>query len=211
LHNSVYLIDGDARLKGSYEKVHLVPFGEYVPLKRWLPFLGKLVAEVGDFKSGRKGNTLSWREHKLGPLICYEIIFPRLARAMAAGGAHLLVSQTNDAWFGRTSAAYQHFSMGVFRAVENRRSLARAANTGISGFIAPTGEIQEETPLFQDAVRSRSLPLLTETTLYTRIGDLFAQICLALVTANLLWRVWFNSGGKHKRKRKQKSKKSAGG
>jgi apolipoprotein N-acyltransferase len=194
LHNSVYLIDGKARLQGTYEKVHLVPFGEYVPLKRWLPFLGKLVAEVGDFKPGRKGNTLNWREFKLGPLICYEIIFPHLARAMAAGGAHLLVSQTNDAWFGRTSAAYQHFSMGVFRAIENRRSLARAANTGISGFIAPTGEISEQTRLFEDAVRSRSIPLLTETTLYTRIGDVFAQICLALVTANLLWRSWIHRG-----------------
>lgn len=189
LHNSAYLIDGQGRLQGSYEKVHLVPFGEYVPLKRWLPFLGKLVAEVGDFKPGRRGNALTWNGHKVGPLICYEIIFPRLARAMAAGGADLLVSQTNDAWFGRTSAAYQHFSMGVFRAVENRRSLVRAANTGVSGFIAPTGEIQSQTDLFEDVALSRTVALLAVPALYTRIGDLFAQICLALVAGNLLWRI----------------------
>jgi apolipoprotein N-acyltransferase len=198
LHNNAYLIHGDGRLQGTYAKVHLVPFGEYVPLKRWLPFLGKLVAEVGDFKPGKQGNTLNWRGYLMGPLICYEIIFPRLARAMAAEGAHLLVSQTNDAWFGRTSAAYQHFSMAVFRAVENRRSLVRAANTGISGFIAPTGEIVEQTPLFQDAVRRRSMPLLTETTVYTRMGDLFAQICLALASVNLVWRSWVIRNRKRK-------------
>jgi apolipoprotein N-acyltransferase len=193
LHNSAYLIDKLARLQGSYAKVHLVPFGEYVPLKGWLPFLGKLVAEVGDFKPGRKGSTLAWRDYKLGPLICYEIIFPRLARAMASGGANLLVSQTNDAWFGRTSAAYQHFSMGVFRAVENRRSLVRAANTGISGYIDPTGKIQRQTALFEDATLARPVVLLDTGALYSRIGDLFAQICLALTAANLLWRLWIDA------------------
>ncbi|MEJ2639785.1 MAG: apolipoprotein N-acyltransferase [Desulfosarcinaceae bacterium] len=205
LHNSTYLIDKEGRLRGSYEKVHLVPFGEYVPLKRWLPFLGKLVAEVGDFKPGRRGTTLNWRGHKLGPLICYEIIFPRLARAMAASGANVLVNQTNDAWFGRTSAAYQHFSMGVFRAVENRRSLVRAANTGISGYIDPTGKIQAQTDLFKDAAIDRSVVLMDIPTLYSRVGDLFAQICLALITANLLWRAWIFNG------RKFTSKNGSGG
>jgi apolipoprotein N-acyltransferase len=200
LHNSTYLIDKEGRLQGRYEKVHLVPFGEYVPLKRWLPFLGKLVAEVGDFKPGRQGTTLNWHDQKLGPLICYEIIFPHLARAMAASGANLLVSQTNDAWFGRTSAAYQHFSMGVFRAVENRRSLVRAANTGISGFVDPTGKIQEQTDLFEDAAVARPVALMDITALYTRFGDLFAQICLALITANLLWRTWIFKGQKFKSK-----------
>jgi apolipoprotein N-acyltransferase len=205
LHNSTYLIDRNARMRGRYEKVHLVPFGEYVPFKRWLPFLGKLVAEVGDFKPGRRGSTLKWRNQKLGPLICYEIIFPHLARAMAASGANLLVSQTNDAWFGRTSAAYQHFSMAVFRAVENRRSLVRAANTGISGYIEPTGKIREQTHLFEDAAITQSVALMDIPTVYTRIGDLFAQICLALTTINLLWPAWFF------RYRKFKSKNGLGG
>jgi apolipoprotein N-acyltransferase len=196
LHNSTYLIDKHGRLQGHYEKVHLVPFGEYVPFKRWLPFLGKLVAEVGDFKPGRRGHTLVWHGHKLGPLICYEIIFPQLARAMTASGANLLVSQTNDAWFGRTSAAYQHFSMGVFRAIENRRSLVRAANTGISGYIDPTGEIRAQTHLFEDAAITRPVALMDMPALYSRIGDLFAQICLALVAGNLLWRSWVFRGRK---------------
>lgn len=190
LHNSVYLIDKDANLQGSYRKVHLVPFGEYVPFKRWLPFLGKLVAEVGDFKPGLKGTTLDWEGGKLGPLICYEIIVPPLARAMTAEGAHLLVSQTNDAWFGRTSAPYQHFSMGVFRAVENRRSLVRAANTGISGYIDATGKIVEQTGLFEDRALTRWVALLDVPTVYTRVGDLFAQICLVLTAVNLLWPLW---------------------
>jgi apolipoprotein N-acyltransferase len=201
LRNSAYLIDKDAQLQGSYEKVHLVPFGEYVPLKRWMPFLGKLVAEVGDFKPGLKGRTLDWDGVKLGPLICYEIIFPRLARAMSVEGAHLLVSQTNDAWFGRTSAAYQHFSMGVFRAVENRRGLVRAANTGISGYIDPTGQILQQTDLFEDRSLTRSVALLDTPSIYTRIGDLFAQICLVLAAVNLIWPyktrpIWARKGKK---------------
>lgn len=204
LHNSTYLIDKEGRLQGRYEKVHLVPFGEYVPLKRWLPFLGKLVAEVGDFKPGRQGTTLNWHDQKLGPLICYEIIFPHLARALAASGANLLVSQTNDAWFGHTSAAYQHFSMGVFRAVENRRSLVRAANTGISGYIDPTGQIQEQSDLFENAAITRPVALMNIPALYPRVGDLFAQICLAIATLNLLWRAWFF------RYRKNKSKNGSG-
>lgn len=199
LHNSAYLIDKDANLQGSYEKVHLVPFGEYVPFKRWMPFLGKLVAEVGDFKPGLKGTTLDWEGGKLGPLICYEIIVPPLARAMAAEGAHLLVSQTNDAWFGRTSAPFQHFSMGVFRAVENRRSLVRSANTGISGYIDATGEIIEQTGLFEDRALTRSVALLDTPSVYTRVGDLFAKICLVLTAVNLLWPLWVRRSRARKR------------
>ena len=170
-HNSAYLISPQGELKGKYDKVHLVPFGEYVPLKRFLPFIHKLVAQVGDFKPGLRGNTLPWKNHALGMLICYEVIFPELARAMVQNGADLLVNITNDAWFGTTSAAYQHFSMAVFRAVENRRVLVRAANTGISGFIDANGRELETTPLFKQAVIARKVPLLKMRTLYSRWGD----------------------------------------
>jgi len=166
---------------GKYDKTHLVPFGEYVPFKKWLPFLGKIVAQVGDFRAGKAGRTLPWHQEQLGVQICYEIIFPGLARAMAANGASILINITNDAWFGKTSGPYQHFSMTVFRAVENRRSLARSANTGISGFIDPAGRILTATPLLQTAAATQTLPLLTTKSVYTRIGDLFAQACLALV------------------------------
>ncbi len=170
-YNSAYLITPRGEVTGKYDKVHLVPFGEYVPMKKWLPFLGKMVAEVGDFSAGTQGNTLVWKEHPIGMLICYEAIFPNLARAMTRNGAQLLVNITNDAWFGRTSAAYQHFSMCVLRSVENRRYLARAANTGISGFIDPCGRIISQTPLYEDLAPVAKVGFLDVQTLYTRWGD----------------------------------------
>jgi apolipoprotein N-acyltransferase len=179
--NSAYLIIPEDKTMGKYDKTHLVPFGEYVPFKEWLPFLGKIVAQVGDFRAGKVGNTIPWRNEQLGVQICYEIIFPRLSRAMAKNGASILINMTNDAWFGKTSGPYQHFSMTVFRAVENRRSLARSANTGISGFIDPAGRILASTELLQDAVATQTVPLLREQSIYTRIGDIFAQVCLAVV------------------------------
>ena len=177
-HNSAYLLAPTGKRKGRYDKVHLVPYGEYVPLKRFFPFIGKIVEHVGDFKPGTRGDTLKADRGRIGVLICYEIIFPELARAAAKKGAVLLTNLTNDAWYGRTSAPYQHFSMAVFRAAETKRALARAANTGISGFIDPAGRVGATTPLFVSAVRTAELPLLTARTVYTRIGDLFAIVCL---------------------------------
>jgi apolipoprotein N-acyltransferase len=170
-YNSAYLIDPQGNPDGRYDKVHLVPFGEYVPIKRWLPFIDKLVAQVGDFKRGKTGNTLKWQDHNIGMQICYEVIFPGLSRDMVQNGANLLVNITNDAWFGRTGAPYQHFSMAVLRSVENRRFLARAANTGISGFIDPCGRILKTTQLNQEASATESIALLTMRSLYSRWGD----------------------------------------
>jgi apolipoprotein N-acyltransferase len=178
-YNSAFLLGPEAAVHGKYDKAHLVPFGEYVPLRRWLPFLGKLVAQVGDFEAGPKGLTLQWGPYRLGVQICYEIIFPGLARAMTLNGADLIVNLTNDAWYGRSSAPFQHFMITVFRAVENRRTLVRAANTGISGFVDPVGRVHSATDLFEDAAVARSLPILTERSVYTRRGDLFAGTCLA--------------------------------
>ncbi len=188
-YNSAYLMDPDGKDSGKYDKVHLVPFGEYVPFKRWLPFLGKMVKQVGDFRPGEKGDIVIAKfpgsekpeNLRLGVLICYEIIFPNLSGAMAENSADLLVNITNDAWYGRSSAPYQHFSMAVFRAVENKRSLVRSANTGISGFIDPVGRIIASTPLFEDAVVTRPVPVIQEKTFYTRFGDLFAMICLGMM------------------------------
>ncbi len=184
-YNSAYLISSSGKVSGKYDKVHLVPFGEYIPFKKWFPFLGKMVEQVGDFRAGNKGNTISFRNYELGLQICYEIIFPDLSRAMTKNNALLLVNITNDAWFGKTGAPYQHFSMAVFRAVENRRSLVRSANTGISGFIDPAGRVIAQTDLFQEAVMTKSMPLLNKTSLYTRFGDIFAIVCL-IATAILI-------------------------
>ncbi len=176
-YNSAYLIDVESKVIEKYDKVHLVPFGEYIPFKKWLPFLGKMVAHVGDFKPGKKGETLLWKSDKLGVQICFEIIFPDLSRAMVKNGAVILINITNDAWFAKTSAPYQHFSMAVFRAVENRRSLVRAANTGISGFVDPVGRVIQGSALFEDAVLTENIPIYHKKSLYTRFGDFFAVAC----------------------------------
>ncbi|MEN8779943.1 MAG: apolipoprotein N-acyltransferase [Desulfobacterales bacterium] len=179
-YNSAYLIDPQGNVLGKYDKAHLVPFGEYVPLKRWLPFLGKLVEQVGDFSRGDIGDTIEWTYGKLGVLICYEGIFPDISQTMVRNGANLLINITNDAWYGRSSAPYQHFSMTVFRAIENRRALIRSANTGISGFVDPVGRILGKTALFSDAVEVRQVPLISTVSLYSRLGDAFAVACLAV-------------------------------
>jgi apolipoprotein N-acyltransferase len=170
-YNSAYLIDPQGQPQGKYDKVHLVPFGEYVPIKRWLPFIDKLVEQVGDFKRGKTGNTLNWGNHSIGMQICYEVIFPGLSRKMVQNGADLLVNITNDAWFGRSGAPYQHFSMAVLRSVENRRFLVRAANTGISGFIDPCGRILQTTQLNQEASAAQPIAPLSMRSLYSRWGD----------------------------------------
>ena len=178
--NSAYLVAPDRTVKGRYDKVHLVPFGEYVPLKWLLSFAGKMVAQVGDFSAGEKGRVLEWGADRpaIGVQICFEIIFPGLCRSLAKHGAGLLINLTNDAWFGTSSAAYQHFSMTLFRAVENRRSLVRCANTGISGFVDPVGRIRGQTALFEDDVKVMPVPALTEITMYTRMGDVLPLVCL---------------------------------
>jgi apolipoprotein N-acyltransferase len=190
LFNSAYLLDKDAHVVGRYDKVHLVPFGEYVPMKRWMPFIDTMVAQVGDFKPGRRGDTLPWQGGRLGIQICYEIIFPELSAAMVRNGANLLINITNDAWFGRTSAAFQHFSMAVFRAIENRRVLVRAANTGISGFVDPAGRILAKTPLYKDRKIQQSVPIMDVITFYTCHGDLFARSCAVICLLLGLFRLY---------------------
>jgi apolipoprotein N-acyltransferase len=186
-YNSAYMVAPDGHTTGRYDKVHLVPFGEYVPLKHVLSFVGKMVAQVGDFSRGEKGRTLAWGENRppIGVQICYEIIFPGLSRSLVRNGAGLLVNLTNDAWFGKSSAAYQHFSMAIFRAVENRRSLVRCANTGISGFVDPAGRVMAHTNLFEEAVLVRAVPVLAEKTVYTWIGDGLPMACLILLVVSM--------------------------
>jgi apolipoprotein N-acyltransferase len=187
--NRAFLILSDGAVPDTYDKAHLVPFGEYVPLKRWLPFLGKMVEQVGDFSAGQTGDTLQWQKYKIGMLICYELIFPYLSRAAVLNGANILINITNDAWYGDSSAPYQHFSMAVFRAIENRRSLVRSANTGISGFIDPLGRVVSETPIFKEAALTMEVPLLNVSTWYTRRGDVFAKGCLVVTTIMIVWRL----------------------
>jgi apolipoprotein N-acyltransferase len=186
-YNRAYQVSPQGRVSGYYDKVHLVPFGEYVPLRRLLPFVHRLVVSAGDFSPGDTLEPLALKTHAAGILICFEIIFPELARAQVKNGADFLVNLTNDAWYGKTSAPYQHFSMAVLRAVENARPLVRAANTGISGFISHRGEILGQGPLFSAEVLARDLePVQSRLTVYTRFGDVFAIALLVATALNLL-------------------------
>jgi len=180
--NSAFLLAADGHTDALYHKMHLVPFGEYVPLKSALFFIEKMVQAIGDFQAGDEYTVMTvpsqGRETKLCTVICYEIIFPDLVRRFVDNGATVLTTVTNDAWFGRTAAPYQHFSMAVLRAVENRVPVARAANTGISGFIDAKGTILSTTGLFTEAHLTRAITPGSTKTFYTRYGDLFSYACL---------------------------------
>ncbi|MFQ5466355.1 MAG: apolipoprotein N-acyltransferase [Thermodesulfobacteriota bacterium] len=189
--NSAYLLDPGGTATGRYDKVHLVPFGEYVPMRKVLFFISKLTEGVGDFTPGPGPIPITFRDSGLGVLICYESIFPELARRYAARGAGLLVVITNDAWFGRTSAPYQHFEMAVMRAVENRTYLVRAANTGISGVIDPAGRVKRETSLFERTVFTERVALRGgPVSVYTAWGDVFAYLCLVFSGALVLRKIF---------------------
>ena len=175
--NSAFLLKPDGTLSGRYDKVHLVPYGEYVPLRTLFPFVSKLVEGVGDFLPGRGYHPLHTGEHRLGVLICYEGILPDAARQYKRRDTDLLVNITNDAWFGRTSAPYQHLSMTVFRAVENRLSLIRAANTGISAVIDPVGRIVSRTEIFERTILNGNVKIVDVKTWYAAYGDLFVLCC----------------------------------
>ncbi|HCC53658.1 MAG TPA: apolipoprotein N-acyltransferase [Desulfobulbaceae bacterium] len=184
--NSAFLMAPDGRLTGRYDKQHLVPFGEYIPFRKILSFASPLVETLGAFTPGQTNAPLSCQNSRIGVLICFESIFPEISRQQAEAGANLLVTLTNDAWFGRSSAPWQHLSMAVFRAVETRKSLVRAANTGVSAFIDPLGRIQEASPLFAEYAHSQPVALLNGLTCYVRWGYLFPWVCL-LLTFNLLF------------------------
>ena len=187
--NSALLVNPYGKVVGRYDKQHLVPFGEYVPLRKLLPFLEPLVESVGNFSFGSSSVPLSIGAFKLGVLICYESIFPDLARQEVKAGANVLVNITNDAWYGRSSAPYQSFSMSILRAVETRRSLVRAANTGISAFVDPVGRVMEDSPIFETLSLSAAVPMLDGKTIFTRFGYLFAPACLFLFILMLVaWR-----------------------
>lgn len=185
LMNSAYLISKEGEVIGKYDKTHLVPFGEYVPLRGLLFFIDKMVAGVGDFMAGSELAPLAIEGIAVGVLICYEGIFPEISRDYKKRGADLLVNITNDAWYGTTSAPYQHMSMAVFRAIENRTYLVRAANTGISAIVTPLGEVVTKSRLFTREVIQGNVRFADVATIYTRYGDLFAKICI-IVTIIML-------------------------
>jgi apolipoprotein N-acyltransferase len=177
------MLDPGGTLRLRYHKLRLVPFGEYVPLAPAITLGGrvtaKLVEQVSDFTPGAGPVLGAIDGHPVAVFICYEAIFPGLVRRFSTRGAELLVNITNDAWFGRTSAPYQHMAMARFRAVENGKYLVRVANTGISAVVDPRGRLREGTGLFEETVRVAEVAFVPGETFYTRHGDVFAWGCLA--------------------------------
>jgi len=179
LSNSSILLSPDGKVLSIYDKMHLVPYGEYVPLRKISPFIKRLTAGIGDFIPGKEYTVMETPFARIGNLICYEIIFPGLVRKFVDKGANLLVTITNDAWFGRWGAPYQHFSMAVFRAIENRVPVIRAANTGVSGFIDAKGRIKIKSDIFVEAVLTEDVVAGSfKKSFYSKYGDLFAFFCI---------------------------------
>jgi apolipoprotein N-acyltransferase len=179
--NAAFLMDPDGTVAAVYRKVHLVPFGEYVPVRRLLFFAAPLVQNVSDFSEGDRIVMLPVAGHLASTAICYEVVYPNLARDAVRSGSQLLTTITNDAWFGRSSAAWQHFEMASLRAIEQQRYLVRAANTGVSGIVDPYGRVLERSRLFEQTVLVGEVRFLSGLSVYARIGDVFAYAC-ALAT-----------------------------
>jgi apolipoprotein N-acyltransferase len=184
MRNTAFLVTGRG-IVNRYDKMHLVPFGEYVPLSGLIGFVRGWAEFISELEPGTHAVVFPGPPAPFGVVICYEGIFPELVRSFVRGGARLMVNMTNDAWFGRTSGPLQHLAMYPFRAVEERVAIARAANTGVSAFILPTGEIAEPLGLFQRGDLFRRLPLRTLDTLYLRFGDWLAYLALAASGAAL--------------------------
>jgi len=191
LTNSIILLDREGKKSFVYDKIHLVPFGEYVPLRSVLFFIDKLVEGIGDYVPGRQYIRAKTDFGSFGALVCYEVIFPGLVRKFFTDGGDFIVTITNDAWFGKTAGPHQHFSMAVFRSIENRKPLVRAANTGISGFIDSNGRILAASSLFTRQVLTDIITTDSTRTFYTRYGDLFSYLCIVtsiVMTVNIFSR-----------------------
>ena len=185
-YNAAFLVRPDGQVGAVYRKMHLVPFGEYVPAKRLLFFVGTIVEAAGDFDPGQDPVLLPVDGHLASTAICYEVIFGSLMRQFVLGGSELLTTITNDAWYGRSSAAYQHWEQASMRAIEEGRYLARAANTGISGFVDPYGRVMQKSTLFTQGMLVDDLRFIKARTIYSRIGDSIAWLSLAVTAAALL-------------------------
>lgn len=175
--NSATLVSPRGEFVARYDKVHLVPFGEYVPFKDWLSFAGGLTKEVGDFSRGQSLAPLQAGQQKLGTFICYESIFPDEVRQFAKNGAQVFVNISNDGWYGDSGAYAQHLEQARMRAVENARWLLRTTNTGVTAAIDPAGRLEQTVPRKMRTVLQAAYGLNDATTFYTRHGDWLAYLC----------------------------------
>ncbi|MDP2915253.1 MAG: apolipoprotein N-acyltransferase [Candidatus Aminicenantes bacterium] len=177
--NTALCLGPDLKIS-KYAKMHLVPFGEYTPYKKVFGFIEKMTHAIGEITPGTEPVLHAFKDWRFGSPICYEVIFPDLVRRFAKKGAAFLVTITNDGWYGTTSAPYQHFANAVFRAVENRRFLLRAATTGISGIIDPYGRVVTESEIKTKTFLTGTITPSIKLTFYARWGDAFSLLCLTI-------------------------------
>src|SRR5690606_19603677 len=170
-YNSAFVLGPQGEVVYRYDKIHLVPFGEYVPFQTLLTFVNPLVQEVSDFAAGEQLEVGTVGDLSFGTLICYEAIFPQHSKALAAQDAGVLVNITNDSWFGKTSAPYQHLQMAIMRAIEVRRPLLRAANSGFSAIISPMGETLEVSGLFETDLIVATVSSVEGDSVFVRLGQ----------------------------------------
>ena len=182
--NSAALISPAGAPISRYDKVNLVPFGEFVP---WpFGFVNKISTEAGDFAAGRRVVVSPAGDHKIGAFICYESVFPNFVRKFAAGGAEVLFNISNDGWFGKSAARQQHLTIVRMRAAENRRWILRSTNDGITGTIDPAGRVRGTLPLFTEATSYTGFSYIADQTLYTRWGDWFPLLCATIAVMCLV-------------------------
>jgi len=174
--NSALLVTTSADAE-RYDKRRLVPFGEFVPMANWLPFMNSLARNAGDFAAGRSPALLSWQKQEVGTAICFEIIFPGGVAEQVRHGATLLVTITNDAWYGNTWAPWQHFRAARFRAAENRRTVLRAAITGVSAIIGPDGSVQQQLGVGEEGLLEAAVAGRSDLTPFTRTPWLVPLLC----------------------------------
>ena len=187
LYNAAFLVTPTGDTAAVYRKMHLVPFGEYIPGKQLLYFVSPLVERMAEFAPGAAMVVLPVGEHRINTAICYEVVYPSLIREAVADGSQLLTTITNDAWYGQSSAPYQHFALASMRAIEEGRYLARAANTGISGVVDPYGRVVQQSAIFEQAGIVETVRILTTRTIYSRIGDAIAYLSIVITVLALLF------------------------
>ncbi|HAR96491.1 MAG TPA: apolipoprotein N-acyltransferase, partial [Deltaproteobacteria bacterium] len=196
-YNSATALGSDGTVLGTYSKVHLVPFGEFTPLREYFPFLANISVQIGDFFSGDSHRPIATGDGALGVLICFEGVFPTITNETVRRGATVLVNMTNDAWFGRSSAAYQHLGFYVFRAIETDRWVLRAANTGFSAIIDPQGHIRARTGLFEKTALTGHFAMKQSQTFYVRHGDYFMILVGSAILFFLLYALLPRGSKKH--------------
>lgn len=180
-YNAAMMVNEEGRLVAQYDKIRLLPFGEYVPLPRWLPGVSSIPVLVGDFTPGTDYPLMPMGQMRAGVFICFESAFPSIARRFTQDGADVLINISNDGYLGQTPVMRQHLANAVFRAVENSRPIVRVTNKGITAYITSRGEVGDATAGFQTAVRTWVVrPGPSGQTFYTRCGDIFVGICAAV-------------------------------